>query len=204
LEITFLGYSSFKIQGKNITIVTDPFSPEEAGLPFPKVEADVVSISHDHPGHNNKKDVKGSYICFDTPGEYEIKNTQITGIESLHSEEEEGDKNTIFTFEVDGVNLCHLGDLGIDLNPAQVEKINGVDILFIPVGGKKTIDAKKAVKVISAVGPKVVIPMHFKSKNGDLDGVESFIKEMGKEPKSVDKLKITKKELPEELTLITF
>lgn len=204
MEITHLGHSSFKIVGKEVTIVTDPFSPEDVGIPYPKTEADVVTVSHNHLDHNYLSGVKGSFICFDSPGEYEIKNVEIVGIESCHDEKkgEERGKSTIFSYEIDGLNICHLGDLGSDLDSGQIEKINGVDILFVPVGGKETIDTKKAVKVISEIEPKIVIPMHYKVGKKDLEPVENFIKEMGKEPRQEEKLKIVKKDLPEEMEIV--
>lgn len=205
MEITQLGYSSFKIIGKEISIVTDPFDPEEVGIPFPKVEADVVTLSHQHKGHNNKKAVRGDFICFDSPGEYEIKNAEIVGIESAHDEKEgtEEGKNTIFSYEIDGISICHLGDLGSGLSDSQVEAIDGVDILLIPVGGGKALDAKKAIKVISQIGPKIVIPMHYQTgKKTELEAVEAFTKEMGKEAQVQERLKLQKKELPEEMEII--
>ncbi len=203
MEITYFGRSSFKIQGKEITIITDPFNSEKSsvGKPFPKVEADVVTISHDHDDHNYKNGIKGDFICFDSPGEYEIKNTEIIGINSSHGEKY--GINTIFVYKIDGINFCHLGDLGAELSSDQLEKINGVDILMVPVGGAGyTLDPKGASKVISEIGPKIVIPMHYQDGKKELEPVENFIKEIGKEPKIVDKFKIQKKDLPEELEVI--
>lgn len=203
MEITFLGRSAFKIQGKEITIVTDPFDPAKSsvGKPFPKVEADVITVSHDHGDHNNVDGVKGNAICFNSPGEYEIKNTEIIGINSSHGGEH-GD-NTIFVFQIDGIHVCHLGDLGVDLTAEQLEKIDGVDVLMIPVGGAGyTLDPKSASKAISEIGPKVVIPMHYQDGKKELEPVENFLKEIGKEAKNQDKLKLVKKDLPEEMEVI--
>lgn len=205
MEISHLGHSSFKIVGKEITIVTDPFDATAVGIPFPKTEADVVTISHHHSDHGNMGGVKGNFICFDSPGEYEIKNSEITAVSSFHDERggEERGKNVIFIYEVDGIHLCHLGDLGCELNAEQIEKIDGVDILFVPVGGETTIDGKKAAKVISDIEPKIVVPMHYRvGKMSSLGTLEDFVKEIGKEPKKTDKLKIQKKDLPEELELV--
>jgi L-ascorbate metabolism protein UlaG (beta-lactamase superfamily) len=202
MEILSLGHSSFKLIGKEISVVIDPFDPEKAGLPFPKVEADVVTSSHGHSDHNYFKGVKGNFICFDSPGEYEIKNSEIIGIDSYHDEKkgEERGHNTIFTYKIDGIKICHLGDLGSGLSTDQLEKIDGVDILMIPVGGKVTIDPKMAVKVISDIEPKIAIPMHFKEGSfTDFEDVSDFIKEIGKEPKKIERLKLQKKDLPEEL-----
>ena len=204
MEIVHLGHSSFKIIGKNVIIVTDPFDSSEVGIPFPKSDADVVTISHSHKDHNNLEGIKGEYICFDSPGEYEIKTAEIVGVKGCHDEKDGSDfgENTIFDFEVDGINVCHLGDQGKDLSSDQLDKIDGVDILMIPVGGKYTIDAKLATKLISEIEPKIVIPMHYKlGKMIDLAPLEAFVKEIGMEPKKADRLKIQKKDLPETMEL---
>lgn len=205
MEITYLGHSSFKLIGKDISIICDPFDSAKVGLNFPRVEADVVTISHDHFDHNAKEAVRGSFVCFDTPGEYEIKGAEIIGIDSFHDESQGAERghNTIFVYEIDGIHICHLGDLGCSLSSEQIEKMDGVDILMVPVGGKLTIDAKQAAKVISDIEPKIVIPMHFKvGKMTELDPLEKFISEIGKAPKNLDRLKIQKKELPENLEVI--
>lgn len=207
MEITYLGHSSFKIDGKETSIVCDPFDPNKVGIPFSKTSADIVTVSHDHFDHSNVKDIKGDFICFDSPGEYEIKGSEIIGVSSFHDKSQgaERGQNTIFVIEVDGVKICHLGDLGCDLSSDQLEKIDGIDILMIPVGGGPTINAKEAAKVISEIEPKIIIPMHFRAgKMNALDSIDNFLKEIGKNPKSVDKLKITKKDLPEDMEVIIF
>lgn len=204
VEISYIGHASFKFIGKTISIVTDPFTDESIGLKYPRTEADVVTISHEHKDHNNREGVKEGYICFDSPGEYEIKGAEIVGIKSFHDQSagSERGNNTIFVYDIDGIKICHLGDLGHELNSDQIEKIDGIDVLIIPVGGKYTIDAKKATRVISAIGPKIVIPAHFKAGNmKDLDGVDEFLKEMGVEAKKSKELKLKQKELPEVLEI---
>lgn len=202
VEIINLGHASFKLSGKTISIVCDPFKESVLGLKFPKVEADVVTVSHEHEDHSNRTGVKGDYICFDSPGEYEIKGAEIVGIKSYHDDKMGAERglNTIFVYKIDDVKICHLGDLGHELTPEQIEKIDGIDVLIIPVGGKYTIDAKQAAKVISAIGPKIVIPAHYKAgKMTDLDPVDEFVKEMGTEPKKVSDLKVKQKELADTL-----
>lgn len=207
MEITSLGHSSFKIVGKEISIITDPFDQDKVGITFPKAEAAVVTVSHDHFDHNKIDALKGNFICFDSPGEYEIKNTEIVGIESSHDKSQGAERglNTIFLYRVDGIKICHLGDLGTDLSSDQIEKIDGVDIVFIPVGGKYTIDAKEAAKIISEIDPKIVIPMHYRvGKMTDLDPVDNFLSEIGKQPQKTDRIKIQPKDLPENLEVILF
>lgn len=207
MEITYLGHSAFKIIGKDVSIICDPFDPENVGLTFPKIEADIVTVSHNHSDHNNLKGVRGDFVCLDSPGEYEIRNSEIIAIDSFHDDKkgEERGHNTIFSFVVDGIHICHLGDLGHLPTTEQLEKIDGVDILMCPVGGVKHIDPKTAAKVISEIEPKIVIPMHFKAgKKTEFEPLENFLKVIGMTPKTVDKLKLQKKDLPEQMELVIF
>src|SRR4030042_5302788 len=107
------------------------------GLKYPKVEANIITISHDHPDHNQKDQVAGSPFIIDAPGEYEISEISLFGIATFHDSMEgrERGKNIIFLIEADGLKLCHLGDLGHKLSDKQLEELNEVDILFIPIGG---------------------------------------------------------------------
>lgn len=206
MYITWLGHSCFKIQDKTtsdaITIVTDPFS-KDVGLKVPHMEADVVTVSHNHHDHNNIDALRGNPYIIRAAGEYDIKGISIEGIDSFHDEKEgaERGKNVIYWMEMDGIAVVHLGDLGQVLTDKQLERIAKCDILMVPVGGKYTIDAKKAVEVINLIEPRIVIPMHYKipgSKINDIDGVEKFIKELGIDPRKEEKLKIAKKDLPQE------
>lgn len=209
MEITYLGHSCFKISGKKINILTDPFDPNFVGLKLGKQDADVVTVSHGHPDHNYAQIMKNDYLLLDSPGEYEVRESEFVGVEASHGEVEGVDKGkvTMFTFEVDGIKVAHLGDLGVELTSAQIEKLDGVDILMIPVGGYYTIDAKTAVKVISQIEPKIVIPMHFKDgqkipKIEKLSPKEDFFHEMAVTPESQEKLKITQRDLPLDLQVV--
>lgn len=209
MEISYLGHACFKITGKNISILIDPFLPEKVGLKLAKQDADVLAITHKHRDHDFHEIMKSEYLLLDSPGEYEVRESEIQGIESYHDDKkgEERGKNTIFTFEVDGLNVCHLGDLGTELSSEQLDKMDGVDVLMIPVGGYYTIDSKQAVKVVSQVEPKIVIPMHFNNgssaeTNKNLAKLDDFLHEMGVTPSAQDKLKVTKKDLPEELEVV--
>lgn len=198
MQIIWHGYSCFTIKGKKAIIVTDPFNPEVVGLPKPKLTADIVTISHDHDGHNNHAIVAGDPKIFDFPGEYESKEVVIEGISTFHNPrdaENLGD-NTVFTIIVDDLRICHLGDLGHKLTSEHADEISGVDVLLIPVGGHVTIDAKKAREVVEQIGPRIVVPMHYKQKGmkADLDELDLFLKEMGMDvPESSDMLKINSK-----------
>jgi len=208
MEISHIGHSCFKIVGKSLTVVTDPYESAKVGLKMPKVETDVLTISHGHTDHSYKEAIKGEYLLLDSPGEYEVKESFFQGIQSYHDEKkgEERGLNTIFTMEIDGIHICHLGDLGVELDSEQIEAMNGIDILMIPVGGYYTIDAKTAVKVINDIGPKIVIPMHYKvgtsSTVDNIDTLDKFLNEIGEEPEVQEKLKIMQKDLPEEMKVV--
>jgi L-ascorbate metabolism protein UlaG (beta-lactamase superfamily) len=205
MYITWLGYSCFKIQDKTtpdgVTLVTDPFD-KSLGLKVPNFEADIVTISHEHAGHNNSSALRGQPFIINSAGEYDTKGVMIEGVESYHDDKEgakEG-KNTIYRIEIDDISVVHLGDLGQILDSKQLEKIGQVDILIIPVGGGKILDAKNAVEIVSQIEPRIIIPMHYKTRGlkDNLDDVEKFVKELGIKPTIEEKLKISKKDLPSE------
>lgn len=208
MDITYFGHASFKIKGKNATVVTDPFDPK-TGLKFPKVEADIVSVTHSHFDHSATDLVQGEPFIVSGPGEYEVKGVEIIGVASFHDNKkgEERGNNTIFNFKIDKMNIAHLGDLGQDsLTTEQVEEIGNVDILLIPVGGYYTIDASVASKIVSQLEPKIIIPMHYLDPDStikELSSVDSFLKEMGKEGiEPVQKLTIAFDKLPEETQIV--
>ncbi|OIP81367.1 MAG: hypothetical protein AUK20_00480 [Parcubacteria group bacterium CG2_30_45_37] len=205
MYITWLGQSCFKLQDKigsdGVTLVTDPYS-DDIGLKMPRFEADIVTVSHSHHDHNNIGALRGNPFIIDTAGEYETKGVFVEGVEAWHdaAEGKERGKNIIYRIEMEDISITHLGDLGHILDTKQLEKLEGTNILLIPVGGKYTINAAKAVEVISQIEPRIVIPMHYKvpGLKIDLDGVEKFIKELGLKPRQEEKLKILKKDLPQE------
>ncbi len=212
MDITSLGHSSFKLRGKSASLVTDPFGTSNVGVPFPKhTAADIVTISHEHDDHNAASAVEGSPFVISGPGEYEIKGVGIVGIGVYHDDVKGADrgKNTMYRIEIDGISLVHLGDLGHELSSSEVDSLDGVDVLFVPVGGVYTVGSAQAAKVVHEIEPTFVIPMHYHRPGmdekifADLSGVEAFLKEMGKvgvEP--VTKLAISKDKLPEEMQVV--
>ncbi len=213
MEITYLGHSAFRIKGKKTSIVTDPFDPAVTGFKIPSVQADIVTVSHEHKDHNNIKAVSGEPLVISGPGEYEVKGVRITGLRTYHdnTKGEERGYNTVYRIEIDNVAIVHLGDLGHKLSDKEIEILDGVDILMIPVGGTYTINAAEAVEVISHLEPKVIIPMHYKSAKtspevtSKLDELSVFLKEMGKEGIiPVPKLVMTKDKLPIEPIVVVF
>ncbi|MFQ6050823.1 MAG: MBL fold metallo-hydrolase [Candidatus Hydrothermarchaeota archaeon] len=166
-EIEWLGHACFKITDREgICIVTDPFSQKDVGYRTPEVEADIALVSHDHFDHNKVKVLKGKPSVIKGEGKKKAKNIEFKGIETFHDDSKGRmrGKNTVFVFEVDGVRFCHLGDLGHILDENQIRDIGEVDVLFIPVGGTFTINAREADKVIEQLTPKIIVPMHYKTE----------------------------------------
>lgn len=211
MDITYLGHSSFKLRGRNVTVVHDPYS-EDIGLKFPKHTAsDIVTISHGHGDHNAVKNIEGTPFVINGPGEYEIAGVSIVGIPTYHDNEKgnKRGKNTIYRIEIDGISIVHLGDLGHVLSSEEIEELDGVDILLVPVGGTYTINAEEASAIVNEVEPAIVIPMHYNREGlnqktfGTLTPVSVFLKEMGKEGITPQpKLSVTKDKLPEEMQVI--
>lgn len=203
--ITYIGHSCFKLQDKvgaeGVTLTTDPYD-QSIGLKVPNFESDIVTVSHGHSDHSNVKALRGNPFIINTAGEYDYKGIGVHGVESFHDDKNGKDRgvNIVYRIEIDDISVSHLGDLGHVLDDKQLDLLVGTDILLIPVGGKFTLDAKKAVEVVSQVEPRIVIPMHYKTKdlNLDIDGVDKFIKELGIRATEEDKLKIAKKDLPQE------
>ncbi len=216
MYLQWFGQSFFKLtvkneKGEEVVIAIDPFD-KETGLKLPnKFGADITLITHDHHDHNNLEVIKGTELSPESfiisgPGEYEVKGVMIYGIASFH-DNQQGEKlgeNTIYLLQAEEVWLAHLGDLGQKtLTDTQLEQLQGVDVVLIPIGGEYTINAPEASAIIAQLEPRVVIPMHYalaglKSK---LDDVQKFIKEMGlKTTEPQEKLKIQKKDLPQEET----
>lgn len=191
--------------------MTDPFS-SEIGVDFPKTTADIITVSHQHHDHNNVSGVAGTIrrtepFVISGPGEYEIAGVFIYGIPSFHDGEAGAKRggNTIYVINMDGIRLAHLGDLGHRLSDRQLEEINGVDVLMIPVGGNYTLSPAEAVGVIGQIEPKIVVPMHYKipGSNIEIATVEEFVKEVGLEGiKPEDKLIVYKEKLPEERQVV--
>ena len=202
MEIKFYGHACFSIKEGNATIVTDPYD-ESTGLKLPSLSSDVVVVSHNHPNHNNVKAINGEPKIFNWPGEYETQNIYFKGIHSFHNpkDDPEQNENTIFTITFKNIHICHLGDQGTKLTPEQLEKVGEVDILFVPIGSKDTINAKKAKEVVEQIEPRIVIPMvyHTEGSTIGLDTLEPFLAEMGaKNIEPIDCFTVKRSELPED------
>lgn len=183
MELTWLGHSCFRIRGRDATVITDP-CPKDTGYNIARQTANIVTVSHDHPAHSNVAAVAGSPRIIDGPGEYEVGGVLIAGVRTYHDAAggAERGKNTAYLIEIDGVRICHLGDIGHVPTQDQIEELSGADILLLPVGGHTTIDGAAAARTVSLLEPRVVVPMHYATpalKGPSLDGLERFLKEMG-------------------------
>jgi L-ascorbate metabolism protein UlaG (beta-lactamase superfamily) len=214
MQITWHGQALFQITSnpaKNslVRIVIDPFD-KSVGLRLPKLEAEILLVTHQHYDHNNIKEVHGNPVTIDGPGEYEVKGIFIQGINSFHDDSHGKDRgeNTIYVIEAEGIKICHLGDLGqAELTEEQVDAIGDIDVLMIPVGGTYTVSAKEAIKIMSQIEPRIIIPMHYHipKLKIKLDPVNKFLKAFGiKSLTPVKKLSLKKKDIhTDEAKIIT-
>ena len=199
VKIIWQGHACFKIKGENATIVMDPF--KGIGLPEPSGPADVVLSSHGHGDHGATELIEGAQALKEFVGETNVAGVPIKGVATFHDTEQGGQrgKNSVYVVEVDGLRICHLGDLGHPLTSEQVNEIGEVDVLLIPVGGNYTIDAHVATQEVEKLAPKVAIPMHVKvpGLQVNVGPVDDFLE--GKE--NVERLatnaiELTKADLP--------
>jgi L-ascorbate metabolism protein UlaG (beta-lactamase superfamily) len=184
------------------SIITDPYNGG-LGLAPLKVRGDLVTISHDAPGHNFDGGVSGRKHTLSGPGEYEIGGVFITGISTI--EEVGQSQNILFLFDFDGITIAHLGDMSKVPTQTQTEPLEQVDVLLVPVGGGKSLNAAKAAELVSMLEPSIVIPMHYRipKLRLELEGVDRFLKEMGVTvPDEETSLKITTSGLPEETQVV--
>lgn len=208
MKVKFLGHAAFLITSDTgVRIITDPYKPGcfDGGIKYDQIteETDIVTISHEHDDHNETK-INGDPTFVKSADAKVIKDIKISGVNVYHdtSKGKERGTNIIFNMIIDRMNIVHLGDLGHDLSPEEIKGIGNVDVLFIPVGGYFTIDAKVAESVINALKPKIVIPMHFKTdKCGfPIAPIGDFVQ--GKEVEKIDReLEVTKEGLPEKTTV---
>jgi L-ascorbate metabolism protein UlaG (beta-lactamase superfamily) len=208
MEITWYGHSCFRLIERGMaSIVTDPFDSDVVGFDPLKLRADIVTVSHEAPGHNCVSVVKGTLHQIDNPGEYEIGGVFITAVQTDTNGKKTIDKprNTLYVFDFDGITIAHLGDLRQVPTQAEVEALGTVNVVLVPVGGGNGLHAAKAAEVISLIEPDIVIPMHYgheKSKI-QLDPLAKFLKEMGlATPDILPSLKVTRSSLPEETKVV--
>jgi L-ascorbate metabolism protein UlaG (beta-lactamase superfamily) len=212
MEITWYGHSCFRLTERNYaTVVTDPFDSKAIGYDALKLRSDIVTVSHDAPGHNNTDAVKGTSHLIDGPGEFEIGGVFITGVQSdstssgKKKSKENAPRNTIYVFDYDGITVAHLGDLQQTPTQSEIESLGTVNVVLVPVGGGNGLNAAKAAEIISLIEPNMVIPMHYATPATklSLDPLNKFIKEMGlSKPETQSSLKVTRSALPSETHVV--
>ncbi len=212
MEITWFGLSCFRLTERSLaTVVTDPYDHETAGFSPLKLRGDIVTISHDAPGHNYTNGVKGFSRLITGPGEFEIGGVFITGVQTNgHKRDADEPRNTLYVFEYEGVTVAHLGDLRRVPSQQEIEALGTVHIALVPVGGGGGLNAAKAAEVISLLEPGYVIPMHYSlpACAVKLAPLNKFLKEMGlgeggrSTHEALPSLKVTRSTVPEETKVV--
>lgn len=206
MEITWYGHSCFRLTERNYaTVVTDPYDHKKVGYDALKLKAEIVTISHDAPGHNNSDAVKGTTHTLTGAGEFEIGGVFITAVQTGGGKKKDKIRNTLYVFDYDGITVAHLGDLQEVPTQSEVEALGTVNVLLIPVGGGSSLNAAKASEVVNLIEPNIVIPMHYSTSDSkiSLDSLNKFIKEMGLgKIDAQPSLKITRSGLPDETKVV--
>ncbi len=179
MKIEYLGHSCFKLtESTGTSIVCDPYS-EEVGFHMPAVAADAVTVSHGHYDHNAIEKVGGNPKIIDKESSIDLSGVEINSVKSFHdgNRGKKRGENIIFKFRMDGIDVCHLGDLGEDCSSDLIETVLPVNVLLIPVGGNYTLDAEMAKEYVDRIMPDIVIPMHYRTKDCklDIDKVDEFL-----------------------------
>jgi L-ascorbate metabolism protein UlaG (beta-lactamase superfamily) len=188
MKVKWLGHSAFLLTSDSgVRVLTDPYKSGsyDGAVGYKPITAsvDVVTASHEHDDHYCLDGLSDGYECVTETGTHEAAGLTITGIKSYHDTSRGKDRgsNIIFVIEMDGIKLCHLGDLGHTLSGEEAGAIGKVDVLLIPVGGFYTIGPKEAVDVMKALSPSVTIPMHYKTESlgFPIKPVEDFLSMAG-------------------------
>ncbi len=208
MEIIWYGHSCFRLSERGMaSIVTDPYDHNVVGYEALKLKADIVTVSHDAPGHNYVAAVKGRTHTITGPGEYEIGGVFITAVQTNGHGKRDPDepRNTLYVFDYDGVTVAHLGDLRRVPSQTEVEALGEVNVALVPVGGGGGLNAAKAAEVVSLLEPGIVIPMHYATPASQLKlgPLSKFLKEMGLgDVPAIDSLKVTRSSIPEETRVV--
>jgi len=213
MEITWYGHSCFRLTERSYaTVVTDPYDNKAIGYDALKLKADIVTVSHEAPGHNNADAVKGTTHVIDGAGEFEIGGVFITGVSTdggsggkKKSKDASSVRNTVYVFDYDGITVAHLGDLQHTPTQSEIESLGTINVALVPVGGGGGLNAAKAAEVISLIEPNIVIPMHYATPDAkvSLDSLNKFVKEMGlSKPETQPSLKVTRSSLPDETRVV--
>jgi len=182
LDVTWLGHGCFRLRGRGAAVVTDPYPPT-IGLKLSRMDAEVVTVSHEHDNHNYTQVVRDGAYEIHGPGEYEVAGVSVIGVPTYHDEQKgaKHGRNTVYLIEIDDVRVCHLGDLGHKLDDSEAEAVASPDVLLVPVGGRSAINGAQAAEVVRQLEPRYVVPMHYAipGLKIELDPLDRFLKEMG-------------------------
>jgi len=182
MDITWYGHSCFRITERGrASVVTDPFD-ESLGYEVPKLKAEIVTISHRAPGHNNLAVVKGCEHVIEGPGEYEIGGVFVIGVATFDPKAEHPRRNVVYVLDYENLTVAHLGDLDHVPNQSMIDALGPVDVALVPVGGGSGLNSSQAAEVVSLLEPSIVVPMHYRTdalRELELDPVDRFLKEMG-------------------------
>lgn len=165
MRVRWHGHSCFEFSDGEITVAVDPHDGRSIGIKPPVITADVVLMTHDHYDHNAVRVIRGKHKDFlATLGEFDAKGLTVKGLPSYHDSSNGAERgpNTIFRFELDGISICHCGDLGAIPSDEVIGKIKGVDMLFVPAGQVFTMAMPELRKFLEAVNPNVIVPMHYR------------------------------------------
>jgi L-ascorbate metabolism protein UlaG (beta-lactamase superfamily) len=209
MKLRWFGHSCFLLTADDgIKLLMDPYNEMVGKLPA--IEADIVTVSHQHGDHNNVKAVQGQPVIMDKPGTFYGNGIEISGVETAHDEAggSKRGKSIIFSVTMDGIRFCHCGDLGHLLTPEQLKAIGKADVLLIPVGRFFTIDAETAAQVVGQIKPAVTIPMHYNTGNVNLPikDAEPFIKAMGGKAHRISgrEIELKQSDLPKYTGVVVF
>lgn len=202
MQISWLGYSSFRLQDNGITVITDPFDPDSK-FRINKQGADVV-IAGEKTSETGQS-VSGNPFIIEGPGEYEVKSVFIQGLPSgSSSDAARAATKTIYLITRDAISIAFIGAARVkELSDEQLEVLEGADLLIVPVGGGPVCTAKEAAHLINQIDPRVVIPCYYKvSGSKGLESLDAFLREYAAPHETTDKLKVHKKDLQHEDTKI--
>lgn len=212
MKVRWLGHAAFLIESESgKRIITDPYESGgfdgAVGYGPIKEKADVVLISHGHSDHNYTGDIQGSPRIIEGPGIHHAADIEFNGLACFHDESRgrERGKNTMFAFDVDGIRVCHAGDLGHQPSDQQVAALGTVDVLLVPVGGSFTLGATQATRLMETLSPKVVIPMHYQTDKCTfpIKGVDDFLRGKRRVRQAGSpEVELTRKSLPAETEIV--
>ena len=203
MEITWLAHCCFRLRTDKVTILTDPY-PDTKETRLGKIEPNIVTISSLHPNHSRLEGLQNTQLTIDGPGEYAMSGVYIKGVMTSRASDDPLEyRNTTYFMEIEGLKLCHLGDVKTSISDAIASQFAPIDVLFLPSGG--SLELSYVSYMVQTLGPQVVIPMHYKvpGLTSDLNSLDPIIKELGSTPQEpLPKFQCTSSNLPATSTLI--